>query len=173
MSGSAGRALLVLKKTIACVLVPGFVCVLAACAQTPTTSGSASAAGIAAINEYNAQTLKALNSGDVDALNALMADDYVIFLPGRPPIQGIEGIRAANKSFLGQWNDRETWTAVETVVQGDLGFQRGTFELVLTPKAGGASRRSVGTYLHVYQKKPNGKWLLTRAMTTTLPEKTP
>jgi ketosteroid isomerase-like protein len=161
MSGSAGRAALVLTIAIS---------VFAASFAHAATSRSSDEAGVKAILEYNAQTLKALNAGDVDALNALMADDYVIFLPNRPPIQGIDGIKAANRSFLGQWNDVETWTPDETRVSGNWGFQRGTFLLLLTPKAGGATRRAAGSYLHIYERKPTGKWMLTRAMTTTLPD---
>ena len=167
MSGLAGRASLVLKITLACVMA-----VLATACAT-SASSNASSAGVEAIKAYNAQVLKALNAGDADAMNALMADDYVMFLQGRPPTQGIEAIRAANRGFLAQWHDQEAWTATETVVQGDLGFQWGTFELVLTPRAGGAARRSVGNYLHIYQRKADGKWRLTRAMNTTFAEKTP
>ena len=167
MSGSAGRASLVLKITLACAMA-----VLATACAT-SASSNASSAGVEAIKAYNAQVLKALNGGDAEAMNALMADDYVMFLQGRPATQGIEAIRASNRSFLAQWHDQETWTATETVVQGDLGFQWGTFELVLTPKAGGAARRSVGNYLHIYQRKADGKWRLTRAMNTTFAEKTP
>jgi len=141
------------------------------CATTP--SSGTNAAGVAAINAYNAQVLKALNAGDADAMNALMADDYVMFLQGRPPTQGIEAIRAANRSFLAQWQDQETWTPTETVVRDDIGFQWGTFELVLTPKAGGAARRSAGNYLHIYQRKADGHWRLTRAMNTTFADKSP
>jgi uncharacterized protein (TIGR02246 family) len=138
---------------------------LSACSTRSQTTG----ADVDAIVRYNGQLLKALNTGDAEAMNALMADDYVIFLPGRAPVQGIEAIRASNRSFLAQWHDVETWTPDETVVAGDLGFQRGVFHLELTPKAGGPTRSVSGSYLHIYQRKPDGAWRLTRAMTTTLP----
>lgn len=161
MSGKAGRATLVLTMALASLL--------GGCANLATPSNESSAAGVAAINAYNAQLLRALNDGDPETMNSLMADDYVMFLPGRPPVQGIEQIRASNRSFLAQWRDEEVWTPEETVVSGNWGYQRGTFTLVLTPKAGGAARRSAGTYLHIYERKKDGNWRLTRAMTTTLP----
>jgi uncharacterized protein (TIGR02246 family) len=161
MSGKAGRASLVPMMAL--------VSILSGCTSLSAPSGDSNAAGVAAINAYNAQLLKALNGGDPETMNSLMADDYVMFLPGRPPVKGIEQIRASNRSFLAQWHDEEVWTPDETVVSGNWGYQRGTFTLVLTPKAGGAARRSAGTYLHIYERKKDGNWRLTRAMTTTLP----
>jgi uncharacterized protein (TIGR02246 family) len=163
MSGHAGRAALVLS-----FLLPLF---FSACAHTLGNNAGSDAAGVAAIHAYNAQLLKALNAGDAEAMNALMAEDYVMFLPGRPAVSGIDRIRASNRSFLAQWHDEEKWIPDETVASGNWGYQRGVFELVLTPKAGGAARRTVGNYLHIYERKSNGTWRLTRAMTTTYAEK--
>ena len=161
-SGLAGRAALVLKF--------GSLLILAGCAHLSQGSGQSDAAGVAAINAYNAQLLKALNSGDAETMNSLMADDYVMFLQGRKPVSGIDQIKASNRSFLAQWHDEEQWNPDETVVSGHWGYQRGTFVLVMTPKAGGAARRTVGSYLHIYERKADGQWRLTRAMTTTFPE---
>ena len=159
------------RVSLALNLVLVACCTLSACVGGSGQPSQTSGADVDAIVRYNAQMLKALNDGDAEALNALMAEDYVIFLPGRPPVQGIDAIRASNRSFLARFHDAETWTPDETVVAGDLGFQRGRFDLQLTPRSGGATRSVSGSYLHVYQRKPDGAWRLTRAMTTTLPEK--
>lgn len=52
----------------------------------------------------------------------------------------------------------------ETLVDGDLAVQRGSFTMKLKPKSGGESRDLAGTYVHVYQRKPDGAWALTRAI---------
>ena len=116
--------------------------------------------------DFNRKSLKALNEGDVAALNALVADEYTMILPNRPPTSGRAAIQAGNASFLGQWHDVENWIPAETIVSGDWGFQRGTFEMTMTPKQGGGEPRHVtGNYLHVYHRQPDGRWLLARAMT--------
>src|SRR6478752_1366629 len=113
-SGLAGRAALVLK--FAALLI------LAGCAHLSPGSGQSDAAGVAAINALHAHLLKALNGGDAEAMNALMADDYVMFLQGRKPVSGIEQIKASNRSFLAQWHDEEQWNPDETVASGNWGF---------------------------------------------------
>jgi ketosteroid isomerase-like protein len=68
-----------------------------------------------------------------------------------------------------QFRNVETWTPEETVVDGDLAFQRGVYDLTFIPVKGGDSRRLYGNYLHIYQRQKDGQWLLTRAMTTSFP----
>ena len=147
----------------ACVLV------ITSCAQTPGPSRPSKEADIAAINDYNAKTLHGLNAGDYAAVNALVAEDYVVMIPNRPPTVGKEKIAAGNQTFMQQFRNIETWTPEETVVDGDLAFQRGVYDLTFIPLKGGDSRRVYGNYLHIYQRQANGQWLLTRAMTTSFP----
>ena len=145
------------------------VVALAGCAVSVTPSRPSKEADIAAINEYNAKSLKGLNTGDYEAVNALVAEDYVVMIPNRPPTIGKERIAAGNKTFMQQFRNIETWTPEETVVDGDLAFQRGVYDLTFVPLKGGESRRVYGSYLHIYQRKPNGRWMLTRAATTSFP----
>jgi ketosteroid isomerase-like protein len=50
----------------------------------------------------------------------------------------------------------ETWTPQETVIDGDLAYQRGTFTVEATPKAGGNKTRTSGTFLRIYRRQPDG-----------------
>ncbi len=111
----------------------------------------------------------AADAGDSEAVNALLAEDYVVMIPNRPPTIGKERIAAGNKTFMQQFRNVETWTPEETVVDGDLAFQRGVYDLTFIPVKGGDSRRIYGNYLHIYQRQKDGQWLLTRAMTTSFP----
>jgi ketosteroid isomerase-like protein len=142
---------------------------IVSCTQTPATARPSKEADIAAINEYNAKSLHGLNTGDYEAVNALLADDYVVMIPNRAPTIGKERIAAGNKTFMAQFRNIETWTPDETVVDGDLAFQRGVYDLTFVPVNGGDSRRIYGNYLHIYQRQKSGQWLLTRAMTTSFP----
>jgi uncharacterized protein (TIGR02246 family) len=141
--------------------------VVAACSERAAEQSQA--ADLAAIEAVNARTLEALNSGDWARLNALTDDDYVAIVRGTPT-SGRERLEVANRRFLEQWHDREAWLPEETVIDGDLAFQRGSFTMTLTPRQGGDARSLTGTYLHIYQRKPDGSWALTRAMAETAAE---
>jgi ketosteroid isomerase-like protein len=58
----------------------------------------------------------------------------------------------------------ETWSPIETVISGDLAYQRGTFTVNATPKAGGNTSHSTGTFLRIYRKQANGEWRMVRDM---------
>ena len=141
--------------------------VVAACGEPATQQSQAAA--LAAIEAVNARTLEALNSGDWARLNELTDDDYVAIIRGTPT-SGRERLEAANRRFLEQWQDQEAWLPEETIIDGDLAFQRGSFTMTLTPRQGGDARNVAGTYLHIYQRKPDGSWALTRAMAETAAE---
>ena len=138
--------------------------VVAACSEPATQQSQA--ADLAAIAAVNARTLEALNSGDWARLNEITDDDYVAIVRGTPT-SGRERLEAANRRFLEQWKDQEAWLPEETIIDGDLAFQRGSFTMTLTPRQGGDARSLAGTYLHIYQRKPDGSWALTRAMAET------
>jgi ketosteroid isomerase-like protein len=145
------------------------VAVLAGCgegAPQPATFEADSTA----IADVNTRILDALNDGDVERLNALTDDDYVSIVGGRAT-SGRAQLEAGNRRFLEQWHNEEQWLPDETIVEGDLAFQRGTFTMRLTPRQGSAPVRNLeGTYMHVYQRKPDGTWALTRAMAATAEE---
>ena len=155
-----------LERLLALALVAA---ALAACERDTAGTAAAIEADVAAIEAVNAQILGALNAGDWARLNELTDDEYVAIINGRP-IAGRERLEASNQGFLEQWQDEEAWLPDETVVDGDLAFQRGSFTMTLTPRQSGGEPRSLdGTYMHIYQRKADG-WKLTRAMAATAGE---
>jgi ketosteroid isomerase-like protein len=142
------------------------VCValaLASCCTTRIQSRS-SAADIAAITAFNALYLKAINAGDIATLSSLTDEDHIMVAPNRPPVVGKAANDAANARGFQQFNIDETWVPLETVVDGNLAYQRGTFTVVASPKAGGASRTTHGNFLRIYRRQPDGSWRMSRDM---------
>jgi ketosteroid isomerase-like protein len=136
---------------------------LAACSSSAPPELQDVTADVAAIVQVNEGILAALNTGDWVRLNELTDERYVAIIGGNA-IQGKEQLEAANQRFLEQWQDEERWLPEETLVDGDLAVQRGSFTMRLTPKSGGESRDLAGTYVHVYQRRSDGSWALTRAI---------
>ncbi|MEJ0039897.1 MAG: nuclear transport factor 2 family protein [Gammaproteobacteria bacterium] len=134
---------------------------LGGCATTPTRGGSV-AADMAAITEFNRRYLQAINNGDITALSSLTAEDHIMLAPNRPPLAGKEANDAANRRGFQRFHIDEAWTPLETVVSGDLAYQRGTFTVALTPNDGGAKVHSSGNFLRIYRRRPDGSWQMTR-----------
>jgi ketosteroid isomerase-like protein len=97
-------------------------------------------------------------------LSSLTDEGHIILIPNRAPIVG----KAANDAAMGAAFQRfvfdESWTPEETVIDGDLAFQRGTFTTASTPKNGGEKRVVSGAFLRIYQRQPDGQWRMTRDM---------
>jgi len=139
-------------------------CIAAVVAGVALTADIPHAADVGAIQAFNEQYLKAINAGDAAALSGLTDDDHIMIAPNRKPIEGKEANDRANSLGFQQFKIAETWTPLETVVDGNLAYQRGTFTVVATPKNGGATRTTRGNFLRIYRRQPDGSWRMTRDM---------
>ena len=153
---------------LASVVSAVFVLPLAGCATT--SGGTSQAAELAAITEFNKKYLGSINAGDIATLSSLTTEGHIMITPGRPPIVGKKLNDEANGRAFQNFNIVETWTPVETVIakSGELAFQRGTYTVKATPKAGAAPGSNIptstGTFMRIYQKQPNGEWRMVRDM---------
>ena len=132
-------------------------------AQAPASRPTL-AQDLAAIAEFNRRYLGAINDEDIATLSSLTTEDHIMIASGRPPTVGKAANDAANGRVFQQFNIDETWTPIETVVSGDLAYQRGTFTVAATPKAGGNTTNTSGNFLRIYRRQPNGEWRMTRDM---------
>ncbi len=140
------------------------VCILlcvAACSTTRTQTTD-TRADLAAITAFNARYLKSINDGDIATLSSLTDEDHMMIGAGRPPVSGKAANDAANGRTFEQFKIVETWTPVETMIDRNLAYQRGTFTVAATPKAGGATRNTQGKFVRIYQRQPDGSWRMSR-----------
>jgi ketosteroid isomerase-like protein len=119
---------------------------------------------LAAITEFNARYLGAINDEDIATLSSLTTEGHVILIPNREPIVGKAANDAANGGAFERFTFDETWTPVETVIDGDLAFQRGTFTTIATPRGAGERLEVSGSFMRIYQRQANGEWRMTRDM---------
>jgi len=147
-------------KKLTIIIFSGLLMLLAVhCNQqsTPDTT----AADIETIKGVNPIWFKSYNSGDVNAIVALYADDAVLNPPGAPPARGHSGIREfltkdieSSKTAGVTLNGN---TAKDVGVSDKLGWEWGTF----TVKDKSGADIDQGKYVTVYEKK-DGKWLIIR-----------
>ena len=136
---------------------------LTGCAATRTGPDS-TAVDLAAITEFNQRYLQAINDGDIAALSALTTEEHIMLAPNRPLLIGKEANDTANGRAFELFDFDETWAPVETEISGDWAWQRGTFKVIATPKASGASRTLQGNFLRIYRRQPDGSWRMIRDM---------
>jgi len=123
---------------------------------------------LAAITAFNARYLGAINDGDAATLASLTTEGHIMLMPGREPLVGKQANDEANARLAERTTIDETWTPVETVIDGDLAFQRGTFVVIATPKGGTPGPEIPGHFMRIYQRQANGEWRMTRDMFNTL-----
>jgi ketosteroid isomerase-like protein len=152
-----------LRKCVAAAAILAVAASLTAC-ETPRAKKPSTAQDEAAIMEFNQRYLKAINDGDSATLASLTTPEHIMIAPGRPPLIGKEANDAANARAAEMFKIHETWAPAETFISGDLAYQRGSFTVAATPKAGGAARHTSGTFLRIYKRQPDGSWRMVRDM---------
>ena len=129
-----------------------------------TRSQPSFAEDLAAITGFNERYLAAINNEDIAALSALTTDGHVMLVPNSEPVVGKAANDALNGRAFERYEFSETWQPVETVIDGDLAFQRGTFTTIGTPRGAGNRLEVSGSFMRVYQRQANGEWRMTRDM---------
>jgi ketosteroid isomerase-like protein len=119
---------------------------------------------LAALTAFNERYLAAINDEDIAALSALTTDGHIMLPPNQEPVVGKAANDAMNGTAFERYEFSETWRPVETVIDGDLGFQRGTFTVIATPRGDGERIEVNGSFLRIYQRQANGEWRMTRDM---------
>ena len=119
---------------------------------------------LAAITAFNERYLAAINDEDIAALSALTTDGHVMLVPNSQPVVGKAANDAMNGGAFERYEFSETWQPVETVIDGNLAFQRGTFTTIATPRGAGNRLEVSGSFMRIYQRQANGEWRMTRDM---------
>jgi uncharacterized protein (TIGR02246 family) len=115
----------------------------------------------AAIKEVLNQYEIAANSGNFDLWISLWAEGGVRMEPGAPSISGVDQITEEIKPIFEQMKIDFKMTSVEEVrVFGDIGLSRGSYNVALTPKAGGDKiiAEPDGKALTIYERQSDGTW---------------
>ena len=160
-----------IKRTAALLLCAALAAPIVTSAQagrTPTLEED-----LAAIAAFNEKYLKALNDEDIQTLSSLTTEEHILISSGRPPTVGKAANDAANARVFKQFDIVETWTPLETVVDGNLAYQRGTFTVEATPRAGGATTKTSGNFLRIYKRFPDIGWRMVRDMFNSAPQAGP
>ena len=110
------------------------------------------------VEALHQKAVSALNSGDLEGLMSLYAEEVIMMPEAQNPLVGKVAIQQMWKETLENYAVHVTVITEEVEHCNDLAFERGTFEMTLNPKAGGQAINSTGKYLDILRGLPDGKW---------------
>ena len=117
----------------------------------------------AGIESLYATWREAFKRGDVDAIVGLLTPDYVLWAPGRPPID-VSSLRPQLAAAVAAYEIDSTFEREERIVSGDLAFERGWDVQVVRPRNGGAARTARQRVFLILRRSADGRWRFARGM---------
>jgi len=116
------------------------------------------------LDKIRNRIMAAENAGDASIFEEVAAADVVVMPPGAPPMNGRDAAADAMRGYFGQFDMRITYASQGISVRDGVAIDRGTYEQTTVPKSGGQpaaaqSSSSKGSYLWVYQRTDDGRWL--------------
>ncbi len=104
----------------------------------------------------------ALTKGDLDSLMSVYADDVIMLPPNRPALVGKAAVQAMWEETLADFAIEVSVNIEEVEVASNRAFERGTFNMKLSPRAGGAPIEDTGKYLDVLRQQADRSWKYSR-----------
>jgi uncharacterized protein (TIGR02246 family) len=144
------------------------VLVLGACkAPSPPGHAAQQERDIAAVHAFVDHIGKTFNSGNLDTFMEVFTDDAIQFNQGSADVVGKAAIRKQYEQALAQLDIKVAFHTAEVVVAGDLAYEGGTYDIILTPRGDPKAAPATVTnrHVHVLRRQPDGSWKTWRMMT--------
>ena len=140
------------------------------CSRSPGPVTVDRAALQAGVDSAADRLLAALRTNDPDSLLALLTDDVVLMPPNEAVLMGKAAVRAWYEGFLTQMRTASlTIGDREVLLGGEWATEIARFEWVLTPVAGGVPVTDRGSYMQVWRRGEDGRWLFSRELWNSAP----
>ena len=119
-------------------------------------TGSLTDQDIATISELHDSFTRHLLAQEFDALSKLYTDDAVLMPENEPAVQG----RTQLKAWFDTFPKVTRFTLDNQEIDGrdDLAFVRGTFSMTIEPEDAPGPVDTVGKFLEIRRKQPDGSW---------------
>ena len=129
-----------------------------ALSEAPETVGGV-AANLAALQDMATKFDEVYNAGDVEGLVSFNYTEGAVRMPpSQPMMVGKAAILGWFKVSLAGHDVQIENVPVEAKVSRDLAYQRGTYSIARTPKAGGDTEHSSGHWVALYERQSEGGW---------------
>lgn len=132
-----------------------------ACSESGEQESMSMAAGyVDAINEVREAEAATLNTAMLENLANVYAADVLMMPPGEPAVTGREAATAWFSDFVEMFDVNLDYTSSDVTVAGDWAIERYTGTATMTPKEGGEAATETIKGIHIYQRQPDGSWLI-------------
>jgi ketosteroid isomerase-like protein len=119
----------------------------------------------AGVDSAAGRLLTALRTNSSDSLMVLMAEDVLLMPPNEPVLRGKPAVRAWYDRFLLQLRTSDlTITGREVFLGGEWATEIASFAWSLVPVAGEPATIDRGSYVQVWHREPDGRWLFAREL---------
>jgi ketosteroid isomerase-like protein len=135
-----------------------FALAMLGCART--TPATDTRADEQAINAVREREVAGFNAGAVDSTLAVFAPNAVLMPPNEPSRTGHDALREWFQNMASQFSISGSYPEAEVTIAGDRAIERFVGRYTLTPKAGGQPVELRFKGIHIYQRQPDGKWLI-------------
>ncbi len=112
--------------------------------------------------------INAANANDPDKLLSLVCDKVEAIPPDQAPVSGADA-HQLYRGFFEPFNFAFDSNTTELVVSGDWAFRRYSYNITLTPKAGGDAINMQGHGIHILHLETDGSWCVAKDMWNSVP----
>lgn len=121
------------------------------------------------LREMEAQWVQEFAAKDSGALAAHYAEEAVFMAPGMAPARGKDAIRAMLRTMVEDANLKLTFSPDRVTVakSGDLAYTQGSWTMTTVDPATKKPMEDKGSYVTVYRKRAEGKWLAVADINTS------
>ena len=148
--------------------------ILWSCAQPGPQPSSAPendpAADTAAVKSVIEQYIGAANANNPDGLLSFVCDDVEAIPPEQAPVSGADA-HQLYRSFFEPYHFAFDSKTTELIVSGDWALRRYSYDITLTPKAGGDPIKMLGYGLHVFRRVQDGTWCVAKDFWNSVPQR--
>jgi ketosteroid isomerase-like protein len=152
------------KGTAAIVLV--LLSVLSAYSPSAAAPGASTRDTLAQIRDTWVEDLR---TKQIEHILKLYASDAVFLQPTGERITGSAALRTLFQTVMATLDSDLTLFSKNLETSGDLAFDSGDFRETLTTIATGAKITATGSYLIIYKRQKNGRWLIIQQVFTGTP----
>ena len=137
---------------------------------SPTATATPQASTIAALAKIREAWVQDLRTKQLEPILKFYAPDAVFLQPTGERLTGSAALRALFQTIMSTFNSDLILHSQNLETSGDLAFDSGDFQEILTTIATGAKITSKGSYIIIFRRQASGSWqIVQQAWTGTAP----
>jgi uncharacterized protein (TIGR02246 family) len=144
-------------------------CLILTLAMTAVLCGAMRASDADAIAAVRAEWSKDLHDKKLDAFVALYTPDAHFLIETGERFAGREAIRELTRGAMTTFTSNMTWESKVTEISGEMAYDSGDYHETLVNAADGKELHPRGTYLMVFRRQADGRWLIAVQMWSAVP----